>query len=43
MLTAYQSQGFLEVTGDPATAESVVFLAGTPYTEVTRSNAMPRC
>lgn len=33
VLTAYQSQGFLEVTGDPATAESVVFLAGTPYTE----------
>ena len=33
VLTAYQSQGYLEVTGDPATAEAVVFLAGSPYVD----------
>ena len=40
VLSAYQSQGYLSVSGEPGPAEAVVFLAGTPYTEqdATRRN-----
>jgi hypothetical protein len=32
-VTAYQSQGFVEASGDFTAAEAVVFIAGSPYTQ----------